>query len=201
VDGEEGCWTLRDTASRRSFAVFHNGPEREPPQRIRLTVRNAKGETRSVDSERSELAPYETVKVYPREWIPDLVESLGGAPGFATLSFKLNEGFTRMLVGTEAVDGSDLQVTHSNFNYGKHQTDLVTAEKSTAYMYTSCFPDLKRTGLVYPDTEPGKYWMPEAPKFLGGVFGFYTLYSEYGGLWCFSTLEKETGGFAVEHGF
>lgn len=341
VDGEEGCWTLRDSSKHRSFAVFHNGPEAQPAQRMRLVVRNAQGETRVAEISQGELSPYETVKVYPADTFPDLPAFLGGQPGFGALSFRLGEGFTRMLVGTEARDGADLQVTHSNFDYGRHQTDLVSGTDLTTHMYLSCFPDLKRRVLVYPDSEPGVYWVrreggevlsfrsgqalsfdvregersiqlgqsegrglparivtalvydrtpgllpaecslgvvhhqrppkrmwwgacsaapslrsriaatpleavygpipageavrlklhaqktkqtlerslsgaelerlssgmyveelfPGARDHLGGALGYFTLYSDYGGLWCFSSLEKDTGSFAVEHAF
>jgi hypothetical protein len=60
-----------------------------------------------------------------------------------------------MLVGNETTDGSEFQITHSNFNYSKHETD--NAGEGFAYMLipASKFKDLKI--VVYPETTKGNY--------------------------------------------
>ena len=37
--------------------------------------------------------------------------------------------------------------------------------------------------------------------FLANEFGYFTLYSEYGGYFVYSSLENETGSITIEHGF
>lgn len=62
-----------------------------------------------------------------------------------------------MLVGTEAIDGADMQVTHSNFNYSKHATDLLDEADAVGYMYIPPINIKKSSILVYPDSQPGSY--------------------------------------------
>jgi len=157
TEGEESCWTIRDDARTRSFAVFHNGGHAHPPQTLSLTVTNLAGERRTVQVALPLLRPYETVVIRPAEQIAGLAEWLGGRPGNASLSFSLTDAFTRMLVGNEALDGSDWQVTHSNFNYSRHTTDRVTGRDPRAYMVLPRLEGARTEVVVYPDGDPGQY--------------------------------------------
>ena len=154
--GEESCWTLRDDARIRSFCVFHNGGVVQPAQTVTLTVRNAAGQRRCAKIELGALAPYATVKLMPARHIADLLAFLDGHTGNASLSFVLGESFTRMLVGNESQDGSDCQVTHSNFNYSRHETDSVAGDHA-AFMRIPRLGDRPRRVLIYPDCDPGQY--------------------------------------------
>ncbi|RZJ44488.1 MAG: hypothetical protein EON87_09815 [Brevundimonas sp.] len=154
--GRESCFTLRDTATVRSFCVFHNGYEAQPAQTVRIRIVNAAGEVRRADLPVDDLRPYQTVRIEPASAFPDLAAFLGGRPGNAALEFTLARAFTRMLVGNETVDGRDRQVTHSNFDYGAHQTDLVDGARE-AVMALAPMRDRARTVIVYPDSEPGDY--------------------------------------------
>lgn len=154
--GEESCWTLRDRPGVRSFGIFHNGPKQMPPQRIVLRVSGQSGRQQA-ELDLPALAPYQTVKVIPSEHLPHLASLLSGAPGQANLSFQLGEGFTRMLVGNEAVDGSDMQVTHSNFNYASHRTDVIEDPRACGYMYIPDAGISDKTVIIYPDTDSGRY--------------------------------------------
>ncbi len=154
--GRESCFTLRDAPGVRSFCVFHNGYEVQAPQTLRLRIVNAQGQVRRADLPLAELGPYQSVRLLPGDLVPDLEDFLGGRPGNAALEFGLARAFTRMLVGNETTDGRDRQVTHSNFDYGAHQTDLVDGANS-AFMPLAALPGRKRTVIVYPDSEPGDY--------------------------------------------
>jgi len=154
--GEGSCWTLRDRPGVRSFGIFHNGPKQMPPQRIVLRVSGQSGRQQA-ELDLPALAPYQTVKVIPSEHLPHLASLLSGAPGQANLSFQLGEGFTRMLVGNEAVDGSDMQVTHSNFNYASHRTDVIEDPRACGYMYIPDAGISDKTVIIYPDTDSGRY--------------------------------------------
>jgi hypothetical protein len=336
--GEESCWTILDGMNPlfSSFCVFHNGPIAIPEQIAQLTIRRADGMALNQPISIDALEPYETVKILPREACRNLIEFLAGQEGQAHLSFNTGGCFTRMLVGTESIDGSDFQVTHSNFNYAVHETDHLENKDQLAYMF---IPNAGVNGkqlVVYAPRAPGEYmvssnvgeceladnqhltqdvgcglfkfrrldgqlpsrivtairfnrpngvvpaecslgvlthaqpskrlwwgitgsnsavesriivhdlkelfgnppentslsirlyssisdkpletqvsWQPgrfdagfklcdlfpDAAKFLGNAFGYYSVYSGYGGFTCYSTLERDTGSMAFEHGF
>lgn len=157
--GEEGCWTLRDTSLVRSFCVFHNGPREVAEQTATLEVIGGDSSGRRMQAEIKlpVLKSYESIKIFPGDYFTDFAGFLGGKPGSANLSFQLGEGFTRMLVGTEAIDGTDMQVTHSNFNYSKHATDLLDVDDAVGYMYIPPINIKNSSVLVYPDSQPGNY--------------------------------------------
>ncbi len=157
TQGEEACWTLRDDAETHSFGVFHNGHHRCESQVVDLRVQNAAGELKCAKIALTALLPYQTVKIVPAEYIPDLVGWLGGRPGYASLSFRVMDSFTRMLLANERNDGSDFQATHSNFNYSKHETDCVEVANQKAYMLVLPLPGIERGVAVYPDCHPGTY--------------------------------------------
>ncbi|MFM1651291.1 hypothetical protein ACI7RC_04200 [Brevibacillus sp. B_LB10_24] len=157
TQGEEACWTLRDTELVRSFCVFHNGGKTQSAQKAILRVIGPNNQIREATIELGELQPYATVKVYPSDHIQGLAEWLKGEYGNASISFKVEDAFTRLLIGNETVDGSDLQVTHSNFNYSIHKTDSIDSNDAMAYMHIpGCSVDEKET-IIYPESDPGEY--------------------------------------------
>lgn len=158
--GREACWTVRDDAHTRSFGVFHNGSRAMGEQSLRLAVRNAHGGKREVRWVLPMLNPWQSVRVEPAAMIDGLADWLDGEPGQAELDFTLGDGFTRMLVGNERHDGSDLQVTHSNFNYGVQPTDMAGPDGVGWMLVPALASDLVRGGvkaLVYPQAAPGRY--------------------------------------------
>jgi hypothetical protein len=92
--------------------------------------------------------------VTPAEHLEGLAQFLDGQPGNARLSYELAGGFTRMLCGTRRSDWSEMQVTHSNFDYSTHDTDKL--DGGVAWMVT---PETDRPQeiVVYPDTSEGAY--------------------------------------------
>jgi len=156
--GEESCWTLRDSASVFSFCVVHNGAQAQVPQRAQLRIRNAQGQERSAEVAIDALAPFQTLVIEARSYFPDIAQWLDGGVGNGRLSFQLNGGFTRMLCAVSTHDGSQLQVTHSNFDYSKHQTDKLEDIAAQAFMLTPAAPSgYSQEIVVYPDTCPGNY--------------------------------------------
>lgn len=154
--GEEGCWLIKDTKEIQSFGIVHNGAKELFNQNWKIQITNHKGEKISTDIKIDQLKPFETIKLIPADLFKNLLDFLNGHVGSATLSFELGEGFTRMLVGHTSKDGSDIQVTHSNFNYSIHQTNILS-DTSAAIMYMPEMQDLKMNVVVYPDAEPGEY--------------------------------------------
>ena len=156
-EGHEGCWTLRDTADVYSFAVLHNGAAPQDAQVARIEAKNSLGKTIACEINIPRLNAFQTLVVKPADHLADLVSFLDGQPGSATIDFKLNGAFTRLLVGWQSTSTNQLQVTHSNFNYAIHETDLVKAEsRSLAYMKVPVTP-FQSKAVIYPDFSPGDY--------------------------------------------
>lgn len=159
TDGEESCWTLRDSATVRSFAVIHNGLDNQSAQTAVFTVTRHDGEKKSVEYAIPELGPYASYRFTPQNAMPDLVGFLDGQPGNGALSFQLNKAFTRMLIGNEQPARGDLQITHSNFNYSRHKTDEVKRDNAHAWMMMPDGGIEGRRVRVYPDCDVGEYEM------------------------------------------
>lgn len=159
--GREACWTISDTVATRSFCVFHNGPFARPAQTFRLSVTNAAGKKQQIAWDSKPLAPYESVRVQPRDRLPGLSDFLDGGLGQAEIDFELGGAFTRMLVGNERLDGQDLQVTHSNFNYTTQRTDSVEVG-AAGWMVV---PAMQRVSsmevVVYPQSVTGNYHLDD----------------------------------------
>ena len=163
-DGHEGCWVLRDCADIRSFAVIHNGSETKSAQEMSLVVTNHSGASKKVKWIEDAMNPFETRKICPIHHVPDLVEFLDGHEGSCSIDYELNKSFTRLLLGWESIDQSQLQVTHSNFDYSKHETDFVESDNPTAYMSIPPVQDSEIRVLVYPDRSPGGYLISSSGK-------------------------------------
>ena len=161
--GEESCWTVRDKSDIKSFAVFHNGTGTQPAQEIILEVLNHKNETKVYTHQLGKLKPYRTIRIVPQDIIgEELVNFLEGQPGNISVSFELNKGFTRMLVGNET--STETQVTHSNFNYSKHKTDRVGQGMAYMQIPPAGFRDCEV--VVYPHSDQGKYILKQDGKFV-----------------------------------
>jgi hypothetical protein len=154
--GREACWTVRDTYDQRSFAIIHNGSLYQGEQQLQFAVRNNRQETREIVIDWPALRPYETRLIKPQDLFLDLAEWLAGEPGQAKLDFQLGGGFTRMLVGNERFDGSDMQVTHSNFDYGRQPTDMLDLGQRS-FMHVPACGDSDLRVIVYPDSHQGDY--------------------------------------------
>jgi len=156
-EGHEGCWVLRDCDNIRSFGVVHNGSDIKPSQEISLTITNHFGISKKVQWIEELMSPFETRTIYPSHHFPGLVEFLDGKEGSCSMDFELQKSFTRLLIGWESLDKSQLQVTHSNFDYSKHETDFVQSEHATAYMAIPSINDYENRVIIYPDRSPGEY--------------------------------------------
>lgn len=159
TDGEESCWTLRDSADTQSFAVIHNGLDPQPPQTLAFRATRDDGSSKDVTVDIPEMSPFSTYRFVPQDHMPELVDFLQDKPGNGALSFKLNKGFTRMLIGNERPQAGDLQITHSNFNYSRHKTDEVDRPGAKAWMVMPDGGIDGRRVRVYPDCDVGHYTM------------------------------------------
>ena len=126
VQGEEAGLVCRDNDEIKSFIIGHNGVNKQASQIIKLWVINSEGKKLLKEFKLRELKPYETFKIYPSEYFENFKDFLNNKPGNCAISYKLNGGFTRLLVGNETVSGDEFQIYHSNFNYGRHEPGYVS---------------------------------------------------------------------------
>lgn len=158
TDGNEGCWTLRDNEETKSFGIFHNGDSPQEEQTIKLEIRNYKGEIKTSNWKHKKLAPYETTKIYPSDKIKNLISFLDNKEGSARISFKLNKGFTRMLVGNKRIGKyNELQTAHGNFDYSVKKQDSIKNIKSFGSMLLPNYELGKQEVLLYPEYSKGNY--------------------------------------------
>lgn len=158
TEGRESCWTLRETDRLTSFCVFHNGSLPCAEQTIELGVRNHHGLERTCSFELPALNPYQTCILEPRRYFPEIAAWLGGEPGNGRMRFRLNGGFTRMLCGIRDLTDGQIQVTHSNFDYSIHETDVIEEGSLKAYMLSpDVGPGRSQEIVVYPDSRQGRY--------------------------------------------
>ena len=159
TDGHESCWTIY-SGNIESFAIGHNGNQAISQQLCTLYIRRYDDREISKKFTLKELNPYETFKIKPSEIIPNLEDFLDGKPGNARVDFNLMGAFTRLLCCNQLQDKSELQVTHSNFDYSQHSTDFVETDISQATAYMVIPPEISDTRfevIVYPDRSPGEY--------------------------------------------
>lgn len=157
MPGEEVCCNgIKDTNEVESFIIAHNGRTYVPSQKITMSILNHKGERKNVSFTYPPIEPFQTLKIRHRDFFPDLVEFLNNKPGFVSYSFKLNDCFTRMIVINQKVDGTDFQLTHSDFNLKKHVTSPLENNESV-YMFMPRIQNTKQEIIIYPDCEVGNY--------------------------------------------
>jgi hypothetical protein len=79
--------------------------------------------------------------------------------------------------------------------------------KIIARLYSSVSPDYiekEFCGIDVNTFESGVLFSDifiDSENFLSGEYGYYTLFSEYGGLFVYSSVENENGSFTLEHSF
>ena len=127
--GEEGGLVTRDNNEIRSFIICHNGITTQDAQEATMWMANYQNEIIKTKFKIPKLNPYQTHKIYPREHFDVLVNFLDSRPGNCAISFELSGGFTRALVGNETIDGKEMQVYHSNFNYGRHDPGYIKTKR------------------------------------------------------------------------
>ena len=157
TDGHCSCWSILDDKLTHSCFIGHNGNQVLPKQKVKMTVTNYKELDKTIDIYLPEIKPYGTFIIKLSDYFLDLVPFLGGKPGHVSLDYKLNNSFARLLIINRKNDYTDMQLTHSNFNYKKNQTDTVQAEKPFAFMHLPPLNYGESTLQIYPDMHPGNY--------------------------------------------
>ncbi len=156
-DGHEGCWVLRDNKNNESFAVLHNGSQVQDDQNISLKITNFKNQSKEINFKYPSLNPYETKVFKPIDYFPDLINFLDGKEGSCVMHFSLSRSFTRLLLGNQTKNKSQLQVRHSNFDYSCHDTNMLDSEHSEIFIMVPTIANREIKALIYPDRTTGKY--------------------------------------------
>ena len=157
TEGRESCWTLRHDPQVTNSAVFHNGHMPVAEQTAKLIVTDHLGVDHETSFEIPAMRPFETVMFEVERIFPDVKSCLDGKDGWASVHFDNHSSFTRLLILWRHEQSRELQVTHSNFDYSEHQTDMVKTDMP-AYMKVPEIPGVEDTNVVvYPKFSPGTY--------------------------------------------
>ncbi len=163
-EGNEGCWVLRDKDDIRSFCIFHNGDKVMRNIHVSLEVKNYNGDVRNTSIVLDKLNPYQTKKLYPSDYIHDLKQFLNNKDGSATITYQLGNSFTRMLIGNETIDKTQIQTAHSNFNYAIKDPGNFSDQNSMAMMLLPDFGMKGQKVIIYPDYANGEYELTTSDK-------------------------------------
>ena len=156
VEGRESCWTLRVAENINNKAVFHNGHLALEAQKAKLIVSRSDGIEEVVVFLIPAVQRFETVIFDAEKIFPNLKKFLGEKDGWGTLHFNSQSSFTRLLLLWETSDSGEIQVTHSNFDYSTHKTNMVETTKP-AYMVLPSIYGKTPNAIVYPKFSTGTY--------------------------------------------
>ncbi|MDA0843723.1 MAG: hypothetical protein O3C07_03260 [Bacteroidetes bacterium] len=168
LQARESCWTLRMSENTSNKAIFHNGHVELDSQEAIFKVTRTDGAEEQVSFTLPLIQKYETVIFDAEDIFPNLRGFLGTEDGWGTLHFESQSSFTRLLILWENSDSGEVQVTHSNFDYSAHQTNMIESSKP-AYMVlplvNGSLPDV----IVYPKFSRGNYIVNNGCSFSNGV--------------------------------
>ena len=158
TQGREGCWSVRAGEDIENLAIFHNGHISCEEQDVTLFLTDLHGKTRLQKFLMPPLAPFATYIFDVEKIIPDFRSYLGGTDGWATVHFDNHSAFTRLLLLWRRSDGTDLQATHSNFDYEELQTNLINIAKPALMKFPDVFCELdERRVIVFPNFQKGDF--------------------------------------------
>lgn len=164
TQARESCWTLRPSKDIRNLAVFHNGHVPLEEQFAKFIVSTLLGSEKIINFSIPALQAYESFIFDAEEIFPELYDFLEGGLGFGTLHFESESSFTRLLVLWIDKVSNNIQVTHSNFDYSSHQTNIL-GETDTAYMELPSVRGRIPEVIVYPKFSEGSYVVNDQYKF------------------------------------
>lgn len=167
VAGRESCWTLRPRPNLRNLTVFHNGHLPIDSQTAKFCVTRLDGLEITVEFDMPPIDAFETYVFEAENIFPDLKVFLDGEIGWGTLHFEGSSSFTRLLAIWLSDDNSEVQVTHTNFDYTAHQTSLVETSKPAYMVLPKIGGELPHV-LVYPKFSEGVYSLNKGTNFQTG---------------------------------
>lgn len=168
VEARESCWTLRADANTTNKAVFHNGHIALKAQIAKFFVSRADGVEEKIEFSLPKIDKFQTVVFDAEEIFPNLKQFLGQCDGWGTIHFNSESSFTRLLVLWENLESGEIQVTHSNFDYSAHETNMVDSSKPAYMVLPSVYGKTPET-IVYPKFSNGTYSIDGYGHFSTGV--------------------------------
>lgn len=168
VEARESCWTLRVDENTSNKAIFHNGHLALEAQEAVFTVSRVDGVEEQVKFTIPAVQKFETVIFDAERIFPKLKEFLGEQDGWGTLHFDSQSSFTRLLILWENTESGEVQVTHSNFDYSAHQTNMVESLKPAYMVLPSIYGEIPNA-IVYPKFSTGTYTVNRRRSFSSGV--------------------------------
>lgn len=156
--GEEAGWTCRDTKDIFSLALISNGfASLDMP--VSFEVINSDGAKKNVDVGTVSLKPFETYKLIPKNHF-DIASFLDGKEGHISVSFKTQTSFPRFICGNAKEENGkmkEIQLTHSNFNYHKIDTDRLDDPKEYGILDTPPTMSTRpMSAIIYPNFQETK---------------------------------------------
>lgn len=167
VEARESCWTLRADEKTSNKAIFHNGHLAIQSQEAVFTVTRFDGAEEQVKFTIPVIEKFETVVFHAEAIFPQIKDFLGEHDGWGTLHFDSNSSFTRLLVLWENFDCGEVQVTHSNFDYSNHRTNMIESIKPAYMVLPTIYGEIPNA-IVYPKFSNGTYTV-NGDSFLSGV--------------------------------
>ena len=168
LEARESCWTLRVGANITNKAVFHNGHVTLEAQNAKFIVSRADGVEEQIDFTLPSIDKFETVIFDAEKIFPNFKDFLAEQDGWATVHFNSQSSFTRLLVLWENLENGEIQVTHSNFDYSSHETNMVDSSKP-AYMVLPSIYGATPNAIIYPKFSRGTYKVNGQESFSNGV--------------------------------
>ena len=168
VEAHESCWSLRTDNNITNKAVFHNGHVPIDAQQAIFIVTRDDGKEKKINFKIPSIMPFETIIFNAEEIVPNLKKFLSDHYCWGTLHFNSNSSFTRLLILWENKASKEIQVTHSNFDYSSHQTNIINSSKP-AYMALPTVYGKIPNVVVYPKFSVGTYKVNEKLEFSNGT--------------------------------
>ena len=152
----ESCWTVKPKFINKG--IFHNGHVQIEKQKAQLILTNQDGKDRVYKFNIPKIKAYETYIFEIKKLALDFKKFLKNKEGWATVHFEGKSSFTRMLIVWENYSKTELQVTHSNFDYSNYITNKLISAKGVQMTFPKISKLLKELNLViYPKFEKGQY--------------------------------------------
>ena len=164
----ESCWTLRANQNISNKAIFHNGHIPLLEQKAIFLVTKENGSEKTITFNLPSLKSFETYVFDAEEIFPDLHKFLESGLGWGTLHFESRSSFTRLLIIWNNNKTDDIQVTHSNFDYSSHNTNLIKSTKPAYMKLPTVYGKLPEV-IVYPKHAKGQYQINNTKEFSKGA--------------------------------
>lgn len=158
LEARESCITLRAYQNIETVAIFHNGNVPIDEQQAKLILTSQAGDEKEIRFILPALAPYETYTFEFERIAPDCRSFLNSKDGWAALHFSNQSAFPRLLVRWLDRSTGAVQVTHSNFDYSVHRTDMIDTENAALMVIPGIHTRLvEKVAVLYARPTPGLY--------------------------------------------